>query len=117
MSSERSAKLGLTFDSKSINCPPTEFELKKTGNEKEKNYAYIYKKYHLTPELLKQNLDYYNSNPDKMIAIYAKMARGMMSNFIIKNKLSNPDEIKLFDTEGYSYNDQLSEGDKWVFTR
>jgi len=46
---------------------------KKTGNEKEKYYAYIYKKYHLTPELLKQNLDYYNSNPDKMIAIYDKV--------------------------------------------
>ncbi|OYT11224.1 MAG: peroxide stress protein YaaA [Bacteroidetes bacterium 4572_112] len=59
----------------------------------------------------------YKDGKYKMIAIYAKMARGMMSNFIIKNKLSNPEEIKLFDTEGYSYNDQLSEGDNWVFTR
>jgi len=46
---------------------------KKAENEKEKYYAYIYKKYHLTPELLKQNVDYYNSNPDKMIAIYDKV--------------------------------------------
>ena len=43
---------------------------KKTGNDKEKYYAYIYKKYNLTPELLKENIDYYNTDPDKMITIY-----------------------------------------------
>ena len=46
---------------------------KKTGNDKEKYYAYIYQKYHLTPKLLKQNIDYYNTEPEKMIAIYDKV--------------------------------------------
>jgi len=46
---------------------------KKPGNDKEKYYAYIYQKYHLTPELLKHNIDYYNTDPDKMIAIYDKV--------------------------------------------
>jgi len=59
----------------------------------------------------------YKDGKYKMIAIYAKMARGLMSAFIIKNKISNPEELKLFDIDNYTYNDQLSEGDNWVFTR
>jgi hypothetical protein len=33
-------------------------------------YAYIYDKFNLTPKILKENLDYYNSNPPKMVKIY-----------------------------------------------
>ena len=53
----------------------------------------------------------------KMISFFAKKARGLMTNFIIRNRISNPDELKLFDMEGYRFNDPLSEGDNWVFTR
>lgn len=59
----------------------------------------------------------YKNGQYKMIAIYAKKARGMMTSYIIKNKIENPDEIKLFDAEGYQFNDLLSENDTWVFTR
>jgi len=53
----------------------------------------------------------------KMISFFAKKARGLMTNFILKNRISNPDELKLFNREGYEYNDRLTEGDNWVFTR
>jgi len=53
----------------------------------------------------------------KVISIYAKQARGMMSEFILKNRIENPDEIKLFNTGGYQYNDIMSSDDNWVFTR
>ncbi len=46
---------------------------KKVGDEKEKYYAVIYKKYNLTPELLKDNINYYNNDPDKMVEIYDKV--------------------------------------------
>lgn len=59
----------------------------------------------------------YKDGKYKMIAIYAKMARGLMSNYIIMNKIQNPDEIKLFNIDGYSYNDKLSDNDNWTFTR
>ncbi|RHJ95018.1 peroxide stress protein YaaA [Parabacteroides bouchesdurhonensis] len=49
------------------------------------------------------------------IVIYAKMARGQMSRFIIKNRISNPEEIKSFSWEGFSYKEDMSENDKWVF--
>ncbi len=46
---------------------------KKVGDEKQKYYAVIYKKYNLTPELLKDNIDYYNTDPDEMVKIYDKV--------------------------------------------
>ena len=48
-----------------------------TTDEKERYYAYIYRKFNLTPELLKENLDYYNSNPEQMIAIYDKVLENL----------------------------------------
>lgn len=53
----------------------------------------------------------------KIISIYAKKARGLMSNFIVNNQIENVDELKLFDHEGYYYNDVLSKQNEIVFTR
>jgi len=53
----------------------------------------------------------------KQIAVFAKHARGLMTSWIIRNQLSEPDEIKAFGAEGYRYNDNLSSEDDWVFTR
>lgn len=53
----------------------------------------------------------------KTIAIYAKKARGMMSNYIIKNKLNKVEDLKGFDYEGYLFNNDLSTSHEWVFTR
>ncbi len=51
------------------------------------------------------------------IAIYAKKARGLMSRFLIDRKSNDSDEIKLFNIEGYSYDSNLSDEFKYVFTR
>lgn len=53
----------------------------------------------------------------KVIAFYAKKARGMMSKFVIRNKIEEVEDIKGFDEGGYSYNDRLSKGKELVFTR
>lgn len=53
----------------------------------------------------------------KIVMVYAKQARGLMTQFIIKNQIKTIEELKSFDTSGYSYNETLSEGDKIVFTR
>ncbi|MFD1316938.1 peroxide stress protein YaaA [Namhaeicola litoreus] len=53
----------------------------------------------------------------KMIGFFAKKARGAMARFIVEKSIVNPDEIKGFDWEGYSFDDNLSTVDKWVFTR
>lgn len=53
----------------------------------------------------------------KMMGVYAKKARGQLSRFIIQNQLTEPEAMKDFNVDGYGYNDALSSGNKWVFTR
>ncbi len=53
----------------------------------------------------------------KIISFYAKKARGLMSAYIIKNQLSSVEQLKCFDSEGYSYNEAMSDGCELVFTR
>jgi hypothetical protein len=53
----------------------------------------------------------------KFMSFFGKKARGLMARYIIKHKISDPEQMKLFDSEGYYYNDILSNGNEWVFTR
>ena len=53
----------------------------------------------------------------KIISFYAKKARGLMSAYIIKNRIKNVEKIKQFDVAGYQYNEAMSSASEWVFTR
>ena len=53
----------------------------------------------------------------KVITIYAKQARGMMTGYAIRNRITQPEELKLFDGGGYLYTENLSDENTWVFTR
>ena len=53
----------------------------------------------------------------KIIAIYSKRARGLMSRYIIKNKITNPKNLKKFNLEDYRFNKVLSSDSDLVFTR
>ncbi|MDC9715487.1 MAG: peroxide stress protein YaaA [Gammaproteobacteria bacterium] len=53
----------------------------------------------------------------KIIGIYAKRARGLMVNYMIKNRLSEPELLKAFDVEGYQFKADMSDESTWVFTR
>lgn len=53
----------------------------------------------------------------KMVTVYTKRARGMMGRFLIKNRLENCEDLKAFTEEGYYYENQLSEGNNWLFVR
>lgn len=53
----------------------------------------------------------------KIISFYAKRARGMMSAYIIKNRIDDAAAIKGFDTAGYAFSPEESQGNNWVFLR
>ena len=53
----------------------------------------------------------------KVISFYAKKARGAMSDYIIRNRISQPDGLKEFNGLGYRFNRNLTSDDSWVFTR
>ena len=53
----------------------------------------------------------------KVIGIYAKRARGLMINYIIRNRLENPEALKDFSDEGYRFDKDLSSDSSWVYLR
>ncbi len=53
----------------------------------------------------------------RIVSFFAKRARGAMARYIIENRLTDADEIKGFNSGGYRFDADLSEGDKWVFLR
>lgn len=53
----------------------------------------------------------------KIISFFAKKARGLMSRYIIQNKLTNPEDIKRFDVAGYRFSESASSPDEWTFIR
>jgi cytoplasmic iron level regulating protein YaaA (DUF328/UPF0246 family) len=66
----------------------------------------------VTPVFMDKKGDKY-----KIVSFYAKKARGLMSAYIIKNKITVVEGIKKFDVDGYSFNSAMTDGDSWVFTR
>ncbi|HEN8801213.1 peroxide stress protein YaaA [Pseudomonas sp. CM25] len=53
----------------------------------------------------------------KIISFYAKKARGMMSRFVIQQRISDPEQLKRFDVQGYYYSAEQSKADHLVFLR
>ena len=53
----------------------------------------------------------------KVVMVYAKKARGLMARYIVDKQISDPEQIKLFDTNGYMFDVNQSNEDEWVFTR
>ncbi len=53
----------------------------------------------------------------KTIGIFAKLARGLMTRYIIDQNAKTLDNIRAFNLEGYGLSDELSSKNKLVFTR
>ncbi|UZD24450.1 peroxide stress protein YaaA [Algoriphagus halophytocola] len=63
------------------------------------------------------NFKEHKENGYQIVGFFAKQARGMMTNFAIKNRISDPELLKTFNEEGYEYSTQLSSESEWVFVR
>ena len=46
----------------------------------------------------------------RTIVVYAKMCRGAMTRFIVKNRITDPSELKHFNFEGFEYIEATSAG-------
>ena len=53
----------------------------------------------------------------RFVTIYAKKARGLMCDFIIRNHITDVDAIKSFNVAGYQFNKKISSEYEWVYTR
>ncbi len=75
------------------------------------------KKNKLKNEIITPIFKEFKNGTYKTIAIYAKKARGLMSRFIIDNKIQKPENLKVFNLERYSFDNNLSDDYNYVFTR
>ncbi|QYX56960.1 peroxide stress protein YaaA [Roseovarius sp. SCSIO 43702] len=66
----------------------------------------------ITPVFMEEK----NGEP-KVVSFYAKRARGAMARFIVQKRLTDPDALRDFDSGGYEYRADLSEGDRIAFVR
>jgi len=71
----------------------------------------------LKADIITPNFKEYKDGKYKIVGIFAKKARGLMTNFIIENKIDNPEKLKIFNEEGYEYSEKLSTKDEFVFIR
>jgi len=53
----------------------------------------------------------------KVVSFFAKKARGMMVRYMAQNNVSDIEDIKKFNLGGYTYSEQLSKDNDWVFIR
>lgn len=52
----------------------------------------------------------------KTVVMYAKMCRGEMTRFIIKNRIQEPDDLRQFEWEGFTFNEEYSSKGHLLFT-
>lgn len=53
----------------------------------------------------------------KIISFFAKKARGLMSAYIIKRQITDPQKLKRFTVGGYRFDKALSSDNEWIFLR
>jgi cytoplasmic iron level regulating protein YaaA (DUF328/UPF0246 family) len=53
----------------------------------------------------------------KIISFYAKRARGLMARYIVENRITDPADLKGFNSDGYKYDAAQSKLEKPVFRR
>lgn len=53
----------------------------------------------------------------KIISFYAKRARGLMVRYAAEHAVTEPEQLKNFDYEGYAFNAAASSEKEWVFLR
>ena len=71
----------------------------------------------LDGHLLNINFKETKAGKTRVIAIFAKRARGMMTDYIIRNRVEKPQDLKKFKAGGYKFNKVLSDDKQWTFER
>ena len=82
-----------------------------------KEYFKSIKPHQLDAEIITPVFKEYKNGDYKVLALFAKKARGRMSAYIIQNRITEPEDIKDFAEDGYAFNKSLSSNKEWVFTR
>jgi cytoplasmic iron level regulating protein YaaA (DUF328/UPF0246 family) len=53
----------------------------------------------------------------KIISFYAKRARGLLARYAAVNGVTDPEQLKEFDVDGYAFDSKASTASSWMFRR
>ncbi|MEL6122148.1 MAG: peroxide stress protein YaaA [Bacteroidota bacterium] len=71
----------------------------------------------LKADVLDINFKEWRDGELKFISFSAKVARGLMTRYIIKNGITDTADLKGFDYEGYGFSPDHSSTNSWIFVR
>ena len=69
-------------------------------------YSKVLKLNKIKSEVITPVFKDYKNGKLKVISFFAKKARGEMVNFIIKNRITSPEELKSFKNNGYAFSEE-----------
>ena len=68
-------------------------------------------------QLIQPVFEEWKNGQYKIISFYAKRARGLMTRYAVLNRLTEPESLKDFDSDGYAFAPEASDDKRWVFRR
>ena len=73
----------------------------------------------LPPDLQVVDIDFREEGPSglRFNTFAAKRARGMMARYLCEHRVTDPEALKGFDTDGYRFDPEASDAQRWRFTR
>ena len=71
----------------------------------------------LKAEVITPRFEEEKDGETRMISFFAKKARGMMAKWAIENRVSDPADLKRFQTGGYKFRAGPSDDNSWTFVR
>lgn len=71
----------------------------------------------LDGDVLNINFKEKKDGKTRIVAIFAKRARGLMTDYIIRNRIEDPADLRGFDSEGYRFSSKLSDESQLTFVR
>lgn len=70
----------------------------------------------LKADIINVDFKHTKNGKTKTIGLMAKRARGLMTDYIIKNRITDPAQLETFDREGYKFAPELSGEETLTFT-
>ena len=98
---------------KTIKKPDNKTILNCSSNE----YFNVINQKNLNGNILNTVFKEYRDGELKFISFNAKKARGLLTKFVINNKITSNNDLKDFNLENYKFDMSLSDESKFVFTR
>jgi len=71
----------------------------------------------LEGRVLALNFKEVKNGKTRVIAVFAKRARGMMTDYILRHRIENSEQLLQVKIAGYQYAEALSDDKQWTFTR